>query len=197
MNSGAATGMTLENLRCLCYLLFDMKKIFVLIAAAGMLLSMSAPATAQTSLGNSSAAVDFERVMVSDAANLRSKPKVTAESSLPAARLKFKDLVIGKGAAAGPASSVEVQYVGVRYADGKQFDSSWEKGGPIGFRLGKVVKGFTQGIGGSDAIPPMKVGGRRILIVPSELAYGERGTPDGAIRPNDTIVFVVDLIAVK
>jgi len=141
--------------------------------------------------------VDFENVSVTDATNMSGKPKVTAESKLPAAKLKWKDLVVGKGAAATPTSSVSVQYVGVRYADGKQFDSSWEKHGPINFRLNKVVKGFTQGIGGTDEIPPMKVGGRRLMILPSELGYGENGTPDGAIPPNATIVFVVDLIAVK
>ena len=59
------------------------------------------------------------------------------------------------------------------------------------------MKGFTQGIGGNDTIPPMKVGGRRLMIVPSELGYGEIGTADGSIPPNATIVFVVDLIAVK
>lgn len=178
-----------------------MKKIFALIAVAGMFSSgMSCSSLAQSSSDSSAGGantVDFERVTVSDASNTRSKPKVTAESSLPAAKLKFKDLVVGKGPAANPLSSVTVQYVGVRYADGQQFDSSWEKGGPINFRLNKVVKGFTHGIGGTDTIPPMKVGGRRLMIVPSEMAYGERGTPDGSIRPNDTIVFVVDLIAVK
>jgi peptidylprolyl isomerase len=92
---------------------------------------------------------------------------------------------------------VSVQYVGVRYTDGRQFDSSWERGGPTSFSLRRVVKGFTQGIGGNGEIQPMKVGGRRIIIVPSEMGYGENGTPDGSIPPNASIVFVVDLIAVK
>jgi peptidylprolyl isomerase len=139
----------------------------------------------------------FENVTVSNPNDTSSKPKVTAESKLPAARLKWKDLVVGKGEAATPASSVTVHYVGVRYSDGKQFDSSWDKRGPATFRLNKVVKGFSQGIGGTDEIPPMRAGGRRIMILPSELAYAESGTPDGSIPPNATIVFVVDLIAVK
>jgi len=141
--------------------------------------------------------VSLENVTVTDATNTSSKPKVTSESTLPAAKLKVKDLVVGKGEAATPTSEVTVQYVGVRYADGKQFDSSWDKHGPISFRLNKVVRGFTQGIGGNDTVPPMKVGGRRVMIVPSEMGYGERGTPDGSIPPNATIVFVVDLISVK
>lgn len=109
----------------------------------------------------------------------------------------MKDLIVGTGEPANPASTVSVQYVGVRYDDGKQFDASWDKGGATTFRLNKVVRGFTQGIGGNETIPPMKVGGRRLMIVPSELGYGENGTPDGSIPPNATIVFVVDLIAVK
>ena len=141
--------------------------------------------------------VTFENVAVTDATNMSSKPKVTAESKLPAARLKVKDLVVGTGKAATPTSKVTVQYVGVRYEDGKQFDSSWERGGPTDFPLNRVVKGFTQGIGGNDTVPPMKVGGRRVMIVPSEMGYGERGTPDGSIPPNATIVFVVDLIEVN
>jgi peptidylprolyl isomerase len=141
--------------------------------------------------------VTFENVTVTGATNLSSKPKVTSESTLPAAKLKVKDLVVGKGEAATPTSSVTVQYVGVRYADGKPFDVSWDKAGPTTFRLNKVVRGFTQGIVGNDTVPPMKVGGRRLMIVPSEMGYGENGTPDGSIPPNATIVFVVDLIAVK
>jgi peptidylprolyl isomerase len=128
---------------------------------------------------------------------MSAKPKVTAESTLPASKLKVKDLVIGKGEAATPTSTVTVQYVGVRYADGKQFDSSWDRGGATSFSLQRVVRGFTQGIGGNDRVSPMKVGGRRLMILPAELGYGENGTPDGSIPPNATIVFVVDLISVK
>ena len=129
---------------------------------------------------------------------MSSKPKVTSEASLPSATLKVKDLVVGKGEAATPASTVSVQYVGVRYLDGRQFDSSWDRGGgPTTFSLTKVVKGFTGGIGGRGEIAPMKVGGRRIIIVPPEMGYGETGTPDGSIPPNASIVFVVDLIAVQ
>src|SRR5436309_11887444 len=123
--------------------------------------------------GSTPSSVTFENVTVNDATNRSSKPKVTAESTLPAAKLKVKDLVIGKGEAATPTSTVTVQYVGVRYADGKQFDASWDKGGATSFSLAKVVRGFTQGIGGTEEIPAMKVGGRRLMIVPSELGYGE------------------------
>ena len=200
-----------------------MKKILFLFTIAGML-GVSPRASAQTSLVSPPAdklkletpsaeshgspastataaakasTVDFENVTVTDATNMSSKPKVTAKSSLPAARLKVKDLVVGTGQAASPTSTVVVQYLGVRYADGKQFDSSWDRGGPTDFPLNRVVKGFTQGIGGNDTVAPMKVGGRRLMILPAELGYGERGTPDGSIPPNATLVFIVDLISVN
>ena len=171
-----------------------MKKIVFLLTLAGMISSGASPSSAA---GDTPGTVSFENVTVSDATNLSSKPKVTSKSTLPAAKLKVKDLVVGKGEAATPTSRVTVQYVGVRYADGKQFDSSWERGGPTSFSLTRVVRGFTQGIGGNDTIPAMKVGGRRLMILPSELGYGETGTPDGSIPPNASLVFVVDLVAVK
>ena len=171
-----------------------MKKIVFLFTLAGLISYGTSPSSMA---GDTPNTVSFENVTVTDATNMSSKPKVTAQSTLPAAKLKVKDLVVGKGESATPASKVTVQYVGVRYADGKQFDSSWERGGPTSFSLTRVVRGFTQGIGGNDTIPAMKVGGRRLMILPSELGYGETGTPDGSIPPNASIVFVVDLIAVK
>ena len=172
-----------------------MKRIVFLFAIAGIISTSAWPCNAAGD--SSSDSTTFEKVRVIGATNVSSKPKVTAESTLPASNLKVKDLVVGKGDAATPTSTVTVQYVGVRYSDGKQFDSSWDRGGPTSFSLQRVVRGFTQGIGGHDAIAPMKVGGRRLMILPAELGYGENGTPDGSIPPNATIVFVVDLIAVK
>ena len=167
-----------------------------------LLLSLTFASIAATILSGSSSAADdssivFNDVRVSDATSMSSKPKVTAEAPLPSASLKVKDLVVGKGPAATPDSTVSVHYVGVRHVGGRQFDSSWERGGPTTFSLRKAIKGFTQGIGGKGEISPMKVGGRRIIIVPSELAYGESGTADGGVPPNASIVFVVDLIAIK
>jgi FKBP-type peptidyl-prolyl cis-trans isomerase len=172
-----------------------MKKMpFVILTVAGILAPAMSPSRAA---GDAPGTVTFNAVTVSGATNMSNKPQATSGSTLPAAKLKVKDLVVGTGEAATPTSTVTVQYVGVRYADGKQFDSSWDRGGPTTFPLKKVVRGFAQGIGGNDEIPPMKVGGRRIMIVPSEMGYGETGTPDGSIPPNASIVFVVDLIAVK
>jgi peptidylprolyl isomerase len=172
-----------------------MKKLLLSLTIAAI--AAIYPAGRSSAADDASSSITFNGVTVSGATNMSSKPKVTAESHLPSATLKVKDIVVGKGEAATPDSTVTVQYVGVRYADGKQFDSSWEGGGPTSFSLRKVVKGFTQGIGGKGEIAPMKVGGRRVIIVPPEMGYGEEGTPDGGIPPNASIVFVVDLIAVK
>jgi hypothetical protein len=137
------------------------------------------------------ASVSFDGVTVSGAADLAGSPGVTAKSSTAPTKLAYKDLVVGKGAAATPSSSVTVQYVGVLYKNGTLFDSSWARGSAAQFSLSGVVKGFTQGIGGTSGVPPMKVGGRRIMILPAALGYGS--TPSGSIPANSPLVFVVDL----
>ena len=85
-----------------------------------------------------------------------------------------------------------VQYVGVNYKTGKEFDASWDRGEPFSFTLGadQVIPGWDQGVAG------MKVGGRRELIIPPQLGYGSTGEPP-AIPPNETLIFVVDLLAAK
>jgi peptidylprolyl isomerase len=157
--------------------------------------STSGGSTGGQSSGSAST-VTFNSVTVSNPTDLASKPKVSAQSASAPADLQVKDLVSGDGAAATPTSTVTVQYVGVRYTDGKQFDASWDHNGAISFSLQRVVAGFTQGIAGNSQVAPMKVGGRRIIIVPAPLGYGAAGTPDGSIPPNTPIVFVVDLVGV-
>lgn len=140
------------------------------------------------------AAVSFDGVTVKGAADLGGAPGVTAKSTSTPKKLAYKDLVVGKGAAATPASSVTVQYVGVLYKNGKMFDSSWTRGSAATFSLAQVVKGFTQGIGGTTGVPPMKVGGRRIMILPAALGYGPQA--NNGIPANSALVFVVDLTKV-
>lgn len=122
----------------------------------------------------------------------KTKPQVTVPKGAPPKQLVVKELEEGTGAEAKAGDEVSVQYVGVDYKSGKEFDSSWSRHEPFVFQLGvgQVIPGWDQGIEG------MKVGGRRELIIPPELAYGEAGSPP-AIGPNETLVFVVDLLAVR
>ena len=120
------------------------------------------------------------------------KPTVEVPDGPPPTTLQIDDIVEGDGPEAKPGDMLSMQYVGVNYADGKQFDASWDNGQPFSFQLGsgQVIKGWDQGIAG------MKVGGRRELIVPPDLGYGAQGSPP-AIGPNETLVFVVDLLDVQ
>jgi peptidylprolyl isomerase len=127
---------------------------------------------------------------VSNATNLHLEPAIGAGSSPAPTTLMTKDLVVGEGATAVKSDTVVVQYVGANYSDGKDFDSSWERGQPTTFPLSQVVPGFAQGIVG------MKLGGRREIVIPPALGYGAVGSPP-AISPNETLVFVVDLISIQ
>jgi peptidylprolyl isomerase len=120
---------------------------------------------------------------------LATEPKVTPPSGPPPTTLQTKDLIVGTGAEAKPGQSVTVNYVGVLYKGGKEFDASWRRKEPFTFALGKgaVIAGWDQGIAG------MKVGGRRELIIPASLAYGSKGSGT-TIPPNSALVFVVDLL---
>lgn len=138
----------------------------------------------------------FQGVTVTGGTDLEHAPKVKSLSQAAPESLQCMDLVVGKGKPATPASTVSVQYTGVLYKDGTVFDSSWSHGGkPISFSLAQVVKGFTEGIGGAGKVAPMRVGGRRIMILPAALGYGADG--NGAIPPNAPLVFVVDLKSVS
>jgi len=126
-----------------------------------------------------------------DASN-RTKPEVTVPGGAPPRQLEERELIEGTGREAKSGDEVTVQYVGVGYESGEEFDSSWSRNEPFSFQLGAgmVIPGWDQGVEG------MKVGGRRELIIPPELAYGEAGAPP-AIGPNETLIFVIDLLAVE
>ena len=140
--------------------------------------------------------VTFKGVTVGNPTNLKKQPKVCSSASTRPSGLETKDLVVGKGAAASPSSTVSVQYTGVLYRNGHEFDSSWSRGQPASFSLQGVVPGFTQGIGGHGKTPPMKVGGRRIMILPASLGYGASPPAGSGIPANAPLVFVVDLLKV-
>ena len=128
----------------------------------------------------------------SESSEQKTKPKVTVPKGSAPKKLVKNDLEVGTGATAKAGDEVTVQYVGVGYKSGSEFDSSWSRSEPFTFNLGtgEVIPGWDEGIQG------MKVGGRRELIIPPELAYGPAGAPP-AIGPNEALIFVVDLEAVK
>ena len=106
--------------------------------------------------------------------------------------LGIEDLVVGEGAQATPGSKVTVHYVGVAFRSGEEFDASWNRGDTFKFGLGKgqVIQGWDQGVAG------MKVGGRRRITIPPMLGYGKRGA-GGVIKPDETLIFVVDLVDIR
>lgn len=123
---------------------------------------------------------------------MASKPDVTIPDQPAPTSLEIDDLETGDGAEATKGSNVDVHYVGVSWSTGRQFDASWDRNESFSFRLGagQVISGWDQGVEG------MKVGGRRRLTIPPALGYGARGA-GGVIGPNETLVFVVDLLGVS
>ena len=121
--------------------------------------------------------------------DLSAKPRVAKPDGAPPVELQKTDVVKGKGKAAEPGDTVAVQYVGNSWSTGAQFDASWDRGDqPFEFPLGagQVIPGWDQGVAG------MKPGGRRLLVIPPDLAYGAQ-SPSPEIGPNETLIFVVDL----
>ena len=119
------------------------------------------------------------------------KPEIDFPGGEAPATLQIRDIWEGDGAEAKAGDMVKVHYVGVAFSTGDEFDASWNRGTPLQFKLGvgQVIAGWDQGVQG------MKVGGRRELIIPAHLAYGDRGA-GSAIAPGETLIFVCDLMGV-
>jgi peptidylprolyl isomerase len=119
------------------------------------------------------------------------KPEIDFPGGEPPADLEIKDIRVGDGPEATEGQNVTVHYVGVAFSTGEEFDASWNRGAPFTFPLGasRVIKGWDLGVQG------MKVGGRRQLTIPAHLAYGNQ-SPSPLIKPGETLIFVVDLLAV-
>lgn len=120
------------------------------------------------------------------------KPLVDPHLGPAPDELIIEEIVLGEGAEAQPGQTAVVHYVGVGVSSGEEFDSSWNRDEPFDFPLGAgyVIKGWDQGVVG------MRVGGRRRLVIPSSLGYGARGA-GGVIAPNETLIFVVDLLELR
>lgn len=120
------------------------------------------------------------------------KPQIDFPEGPPPSELEITDVLAGEGDEAAPGRTAVVHYVGVAYSSGEEFDASWNRGEPFAFPLGAghVIAGWDRGVVG------MKVGGRRRLVIPPDLGYGDRGA-GSAIAPGETLIFVVDLIDVR
>jgi peptidylprolyl isomerase len=120
------------------------------------------------------------------------KPEVELPTGELTGELGVRDLIEGDGPVARAGQQAVVHYVGVAHSTGREFDASYNRNSPLTFALGagQVIAGWDQGVKG------MKVGGRRRLTIPPDLAYGKRGA-GGVIGPDETLVFVVDLVAVR
>ncbi|MBO1031601.1 FKBP-type peptidyl-prolyl cis-trans isomerase [Tessaracoccus sp. SD287] len=120
------------------------------------------------------------------------KPEIDFPEGPAPTELQITDLIEGTGDEAQAGQTVDVHYVGVAYSTGEEFDASYNRGAPLSFPLGagRVIQGWDQGVQG------MKVGGRRQLVIPPHLAYGDRGA-GGVIGPGETLIFVCDLVAVR
>jgi FKBP-type peptidyl-prolyl cis-trans isomerase len=169
--------------------------ILILAACVALAIAGCGSSSDSTSSTSSSSGSESEGGAIptrsAEEAQEGTKPKVEVPSGAPPKKLVEKDLIEGEGEEAKAGDKVTVQYVGVLYDNGKEFDASWNRGEPFAFTLGnsEVIAGWDQGIEG------MKVGGRRELIIPPQLAYGSEAV--GPIPANSTLVFVVDLLAVN
>jgi peptidylprolyl isomerase len=162
--------------------------------ASGVQLAPSSGATAAavTKVSTTTPSTTTTTASTPKTGPLSTKPKVTVPAGAAPKTLVVKDVIKGTGKTATPGSTVTVNYVGVLYKGGKEFDSSWKRNQPFSTALstGNVITGWVKGLAG------MKVGGRRELIIPPSQGYGKAGSPP-TIPANATLVFVVDLLGVS
>ncbi len=160
-----------------------MRKKFVILALVGIV----ALSSCSNKTGSDAQSVKLAGVTISGSAG---KPPIVTfgTDAGPVSGLQFKDIVVGSGNTVVATSTVTAHYAGYGMSTKQKFDSSWDRGQPATFPLNQVILGWQQGLQG------MKVGGRRLLIIPGELAYGQKPPP--GIELNETLVFVVDLVAI-
>jgi peptidylprolyl isomerase len=158
------------------------------LVLALLLVACGDPAPDGASNGGDDVAGSPSGVEVSGA--LDAKPEIAIPDSEPPSELEVTDLVVGDGDEVAEGATVTAHYVGQSWSTGEQFDASWDRGDPIPFGLDQVIAGWTEGI------PGMRVGGRRLLVIPPDKGYGPAGSPP-VIGPNETLVFVVDVVATE
>ena len=166
------------------------------LGLAGCSSSSSSPATTATTAAPSASSTTPSVAITpvqdpSPAGTPTAKPTVTVPPGTPPTGLESTDLIVGTGPAVTTSDTVSVQYVGVAWSTGKQFDASWDRGSqPISFPLNGVIPGWTAGMVG------MKAGGRRELVIPPNLAYGAAPPPGSGIAANETLIFIIDLVSI-
>jgi FKBP-type peptidyl-prolyl cis-trans isomerase len=169
------------------------RRPLALIAAALIAIAAAGCGSKDKKSDTSSASTDSSQSAPAAPATAkpRPKPKVAVPGGKPPSKLVIKDLIPGTGPAAKAGDPITVNYIGVNFNGGKMFDNSYDRGQPFPFQLGggQVIPGWDQGLVG------MKVGGRRRITIPPALAYGPQGQPP-TIKPNETLVFVVDLLSI-
>ena len=163
-----------------------MKKFFISIIIATTALSLTACGGSKVTSSTESSS-DSALPTVSD--NAGAKPTISKPEGAAPTTLITKDIIEGSGVAAVATSTMTVHYTLLTWSKGEVVESSWDSGSPATFPLANVIAGWQQGI------PGMKVGGRRLLVIPSDLGYGAQGAGE-AIGPNETLVFVVDVIGI-
>jgi peptidylprolyl isomerase len=160
---------------------------------ARLLLAVVAAALVLAACNGDDGADDAEGSAVTNEAGVQvdgspqDKPEITVPDQDPPGELVIHDIVEGDGDEASEGASVTTHYVGVSWSTNEQFDASWDRGDPITFPLSGVITGWQEGI------PGMRVGGRRLLVIPPDMAYGDNPPPGAAIGPGETLVFVIDL----
>jgi peptidylprolyl isomerase len=147
--------------------------------------------TATATPTETASADGIEAIVQGTSKDTSAKPEFPGPSGDPPEELVIRDIVKGKGPKAKAGDNLTMQYVGTAWSTGQQFDASWDAGQPFPFELGAgmVIQGWDQGMVG------MQKGGRRLLIIPPDLGYGAQGA-GGAIGPNETLLFVVDLVEI-
>ena len=157
-----------------------------------ILIALACAALAGAGCGSDSEEQPSSATPEAPATPAATKPEITVPKGKAPEKLVVNDITEGSGPVAEAGTNVQVHYVGISFANGRQFDASWDRGEPFSFQLGagQVIPGWDQGVQG------MKVGGRRQLVIPPDLAYGKQGSPP-AIGPDETLVFVIDLLGVE
>jgi len=158
-------------------------KIFAVLAVAAIVFASI------TTLGGDDTVSGSAAGLPAVTANAGEAPTITAPTGTPPATLQTQDIIVGSGTEVLPTSTLTVHYTLMTWSNGSLVESSWNGGQPATFPLSGVIAGWQEGL------PGAKVGGRRLLVIPADKGYGPNGS--GPIGPNETLIFVVDIIAVS